>query len=133
MHDTSREMRKFGLVVGGVFAGIGAYVLWRAGAATLGARICGGLGGALVLAGLLCPRALLPVHRFWMALAHVLGWVNTRLILSAVFYTGFVLARAYLWLRREDPMARRPAPALATYWSDVRTRPAGRKSYEHPF
>jgi len=42
------------------------------------------------------PRGLYPFYRVWMAIAGVLGWINTRLLLGIVFYLlilpiGFVM------------------------------------------
>jgi hypothetical protein len=36
--------------------------------------------------GLAFPRVLQPIHRAWMALALVLSWVMTRVILALTFY-----------------------------------------------
>ncbi len=32
------------------------------------------------------PKAIYPFYRIWMAIALVIGWINTRLILAIVFY-----------------------------------------------
>lgn len=36
--------------------------------------------------GLLWPRALAPLNRVWLAMGHVLGWVNSKIILGFVFF-----------------------------------------------
>lgn len=44
---------------------------------------------ATVIAGilyLLYPKGIYPFYRIWMAIASVIGWVNTRVILAFVFY-----------------------------------------------
>jgi hypothetical protein len=45
-----------------------------------------GLGGLLIPLGLLMPAVLAPVFKVWMKVGHVLGWINTRIILGALFY-----------------------------------------------
>jgi hypothetical protein len=81
---TVRDLRWFGVAVGGVLAGIGLWpLLWSGAAPRLWALAC---GGVLIAAGLAAPRALAPIHRGWMALGHVLGWINTRIILTFFFY-----------------------------------------------
>jgi hypothetical protein len=47
---------------------------------------------AVVLVGLAyaAPRLLEPFYRGWMRLGHVLGWINSRIILGAVFYLVFL-------------------------------------------
>ena len=125
------ELRKFGLLVGGIFAAIGAFILWRNETVTSGVAVFGGIGLSLIGLGLLFPPALRPIHKVWMFLAHILGWINTRLILGAVFYVGFALARLFLLVCRRDPMLRRPDPSADSYWCDARqTDPV---SLEHPF
>lgn len=81
---TAAEGRRFGLTVGGVFLAIGALLHWR-GRATA-SIICLVAGGALALAGLAIPRALGPVYRAWMGLAHLLSKVTSPLLMGAVYY-----------------------------------------------
>jgi hypothetical protein len=79
-----KELRNFGLIVGGVFLIIGMWPLvWRGEGMRLWAL---GLGGVLVTLGLLLPAALAPVFKVWMKVGHVLGWINTRIILGILFY-----------------------------------------------
>ena len=79
-----KELRSFGLLVGGVFAVIALWpMVVRGDALRLWAA---GLGGSLILAGALAPTILAPVHKGWMWIGHVLGWINTRILLGIVFY-----------------------------------------------
>jgi len=52
---------------------------------------------ALVFSALVFPKALGPLHRVWMAVGDILGWINTRLILSLLFFLVFTPAG---WIRR---------------------------------
>jgi len=133
MGSSSNELRKFGLVVGGVFAAIAGFVYWRHGSLGPGSWTCAGVGAPLLLLALVYPPALRPVHRVWMAIAHVLGWINTRIILGAVFYVVFTIARLFLAIFRKDLMRRRPDPALETYWNEIPPRGRTPEFYEHPF
>ncbi len=36
--------------------------------------------------GLLWPRALAPLNRVWLAIGHVLGWINSKIILGFIFF-----------------------------------------------
>ena len=112
-----RALRRFGLVVGGVLAGVGLVVLWRRGwspgVLSLG---LGGVGGLLGMLGLAAPRALRPVFVAWMTLALAMGFVMTRVLLSLFFF--LVLTPAGL-LRRtfgRSPVLTRPDPEARSYW-----------------
>jgi hypothetical protein len=79
-----QELRSFGLTVGAVFLGIGLWpVLWSGADPRLWALA---LGAVLMLCAWIAPRVLAPAHRGWTALGHVLGWINTRIILGLFFY-----------------------------------------------
>jgi hypothetical protein len=80
-----RQLRMFGLTVGGAFGLLGALSLWRGSAPY---PYLFALSGILIGLGLICPMVLKRVHRVWMAFALVLGWVMTRVILSVLFYAG---------------------------------------------
>ena len=81
---TQKELRHFGLLVGAVFAVIGLWPLvFRSEPLRLWAL---GPGGLLILLGAVLPQVLAPIHKGWMWLGHVLGWINTRILLGIVFY-----------------------------------------------
>lgn len=81
--STHRELRNFGLVVGGAFTALGIFLLVRGAG---GYRYFLPLGAGLVVLGLIRPVLLRPLYRAWMALSVVLGWFMTRVILSVLFY-----------------------------------------------
>jgi Saxitoxin biosynthesis operon protein SxtJ len=116
-----KQLRNFGLMVGGIFAAIGLWPLVIRGQNPRFWAVA--LGLALVLPALARPRSLQLVYRVWMALGNALSWINTRIILSAVFY-GLVTPMG-LAMRRfgHDPMGRRFGPNVDTYRVAGRPRP----------
>lgn len=90
---TRKELRQFGLLVGAVFTVIGLWPLvFRGETLRLWAV---GSGGSLIVLGAILPQFLAPFHRGWMGIGHLLGWINTRILLGIVFYAlvtpiGFV-------------------------------------------
>jgi Saxitoxin biosynthesis operon protein SxtJ len=78
-----KQLRSFGLMVGGIFTAIGAWPLVGAQPLRWWAI---GLGGLLMVLGGTVPQVLALPYRGWMAVGHVLGWINTRIILGIVFY-----------------------------------------------
>ena len=77
------EGRKFGVTVGIAFLVLAGLLWWRQKGA---APYVGGLGGALVLAGLLVPTLLGPVFRGWMGLAHLLSKVTTPIFMGIIYF-----------------------------------------------
>lgn len=55
---------------------------------------------------LVWPASLDRVYRGWMAIGHVLGWINTRIILGIMFYGLFLPVGMLMRLLGKDPLAR---------------------------
>jgi hypothetical protein len=120
-----KALRRFGLVVGGVFAGIAAVSAWPNGwAVGSTAAVLGAVGGALLVLGLAAPALLRPVYRVWMGLAFVLGFVMTRVILTVVFVGLVVPIGLVLRLFGKDFLDERFDRSAPSYW-----RP---KTYDDP-
>jgi len=108
-----KELRKFGLMVGGIFGAIGVWpVVIRGQHPRLWAVM---LFVALVLPALVRPRSLAQVHRVCMTLGNALNWINTRIILGLVFYGLITPMGLAMRLLGHDPMRRRAGPAVDTY------------------
>lgn len=115
--DTGRKaLRNFGLVVGGVFAGIAAVIAWRS--AVLGPWVLGlgSVGTTLVAFGLAAPRVLRPLFRVWMGLAVVLGFVMTRVLLTVVFVLLLVPIGLVLRLLGKDLLRLKLDRSAVSYW-----------------
>jgi hypothetical protein len=83
---------------------------------------------ALVSLGLVVvaviPSAARLFHRLWMGLAHVLGTVNSTVVLSILYFVVITpIGRLVRWTGH-DPLTRR-GPRAASYWI---TRPRTRQS-----
>jgi hypothetical protein len=120
--------RAFGISVGGVtllFAGLA----WWRGRDTVALTLVA-VGGVLLLCGLIAPLVLKHVHRGWWKLAVVLGWVNSRVLLTVLFVLVLtpvgLLARA---LGRSPLRGRRGE----SQWHAYTVRRADPRHYEHLF
>ena len=78
-----RQLRKFGLLVGGVFAVLGLLFLAR-GRSHFPYFLVPGV--VLVGLGLVFPRALREVYVVWMSLALLVGFVVSNVLLTLFFY-----------------------------------------------
>ena len=108
-----KQLRSFGLIVGGVFALIGLWPPVVYGADPRWWSVV--LAGGLIVTAAVYPKALFRLHKLWMALGHVLGWVNTRIILGLIFYgvvTPIGLIRRCLG---KDPMGKELRPDAVSY------------------
>ena len=110
---TTKVLRQFGFMVGGVFLFIAVWpFLWRHEEVRLWAAVPGSL---LVLIGSGAPSLLKPVYQGWMALGHALGWINTRIILGVLFYGIVTPMGVVMRLTGRDPMQRSFDPTAQTY------------------
>lgn len=83
IRPTARECRKLGLVFLVALGVFGGLTVWRSGPWGWWPV---GAGAGLGLLGLLWPAGMKPIYLAWMALATVLGYFMSRLLLSVIFY-----------------------------------------------
>src|SRR5437870_10306096 len=119
---TTKQLRSFGLTVGGIFALIGLWPFMIRNADIRWWAVV--VAGFLISPALVYPKSLFWIYKGWMMLGHILGWINTRIILGLVFYvlvtpTGFVRR-----LLGKDPMGRQISPELDSYRVIRKPRPA---------
>ena len=60
------------------------------------------IAGILWTLAIVLPISLAPVYRLWMKIGHVLGWINTRIILGIMFYLIFLPVGLILRLAGKD-------------------------------
>lgn len=84
---TIKDLRSFGLLMGGVFLIVAVWPLVIHGESL---RVWAGLIAAVFGAmGVLFPKGLRPLHHVWMKIGEKLGWINSRIILSLLFFGMF--------------------------------------------
>jgi hypothetical protein len=125
----TKQLRSFGLLVGGIFAAIG---IWPALFHGEDLRLWGVIvGAALLLPAMAFPKMLALPHRGWMGLSEILSWINTRIILGVVF---FLLLTPIGIIRRmfgKDPMGAKVKPEENTYRIARQTRPASHMTRQY--
>lgn len=110
---SNSQERKTALVVAFVLFLIALWNIYK-GRVTL-AAVFAGVSGVLVVIGLFVPLAARGFHRFWMGIAGVLGYVNSRILLSLLYYGLLTPVGLVRRLMGRDPMRRR-GPAEQSYW-----------------
>ena len=126
---TRNELRQFGLLVGAVFTVIGLWPLvFRGEPVRLWAT---GIGGLLIACGGILPQLLAPIYTGWMWIGHILGWINTRILLSIVFYGLVTPIGLVCRLMGKDTMRQAFAASSTTY--RVSRSPRPRSHMKHQF
>lgn len=124
-----KQLRSFGLMVGGIFLLIGLWpIIWRGGTPRIWAV---GIGATLMVLGLIVPGSLEYVYRAWMAVGHALGWINTRIILGIFFYGILTPIGLMMRLLGKDLIPLKPVPDAGTY--RVKREPRPSSHYKHQF
>ena len=98
---STKQLRSFGFLVGGIFALLGLGPLLFGKEMRPWAVIP---AGALLFLATVVPRSLAPIHRVWMKIGHVLGSINTKIILTVTFFGLFVPMGFVMRLAGKDPM-----------------------------
>jgi|WetSurMetagenome_2_1015567.scaffolds.fasta_scaffold14051_5 hypothetical protein len=91
------------------------------------------VAAAFLLLGLVAPRALREIHRVWMGLAFVLGWLVSRIILCAVFFGIITPIAVVMKLAGTDVLREKIDRNAATYWIPREPGADDPKRCEKPF
>lgn len=125
---TRKELRQFGFLVGAVFTIIGLWPLVFRGEPV---RLwVAGMGGLLIVIGGLLPSVLAPIHKGWMWIGYILGWINTRILLGIVFYALVTPIGLVFRLMGKDTMRQTIAKSSTTYRVVRPPRPHSHMKYQ---
>ena len=126
-----RTEREFGLIVGGMLLLLSGCWIYR-GKFHAVTQVTLPLGAILVLLGIVIPRALVYPNKAWMALAEVLSYISTRIILAFVYFVVITPIGFIKRLSGWDPLNRRAASS-ESYWRDYSARQRNPRHYEKMF
>lgn len=88
------NLRQFGITMGIVLILFGGLFLWRDKDYYIYLFI---IATVFMILGLAVPFVLKPIHKAWMTISIILGWIMTRVILSILFY---LVVTPTSWLAR---------------------------------
>jgi hypothetical protein len=124
-----KSLRKFGITMGLAILVITAVILIRHRHSPLPTAI---IAAVFFIAAFVLPAALKPIYIFWMRLAFVLGFLNTRLILIIIFYAVFTPVGLILRLFRIDHLERKFLPR-ESYWKKKESAARPVADYQRQF
>ena len=111
---TKKELRQFGTVMGiflVLFLGLLIPWVWE-----FPFPVWPWIAAAVFIgSALIAPVLLKPIYIVWMKLSHVLGWINTKILLTIVFYVIFLPIGMIMRLLGKDPMHRKFDKSTKTY------------------
>ncbi|MCI0620409.1 MAG: SxtJ family membrane protein [Acidobacteria bacterium] len=125
---SAKQLRSFGLLVGGVFAILGAWpALFRAANPRLWALLT---AAALVVPAVVFPSVLQPLYRGWMFIGAMLGWINTRIILGFIFCVVFTPVGLLMRLFGRDTLNLKSKPTMDSYRVTREPRPGSHMKHQ---
>jgi len=130
---SKQELRKFGFIMGGMIALVfGLLFPWLGDKTTQTWPIWPFIITAVfwVLA-LVVPQLLEPVNTIWLKFGNIMGWINSRIILGAMFYLVIFPIGLILKLLGKDGMNRKWKKESKTYRRIV--KPRDKSHLEKPF
>lgn len=127
---TRAQARNTACVVAAVLLTLAAWQFYRG--RVTAAAVLGGVALALLVAGLFVPAAARRFHAFWMRIAAVLGHVNSRVLLTLMYYGVFTPYSLASRLARRDPLRRRGRPQ-ESYWVERRQTRQSKEQFERLF
>lgn len=74
------------------------------------------VAAGILLVTLLTPLVIKPIYRGAMFIAHLLGWINTRIILGLIYYLLFSPVSLVMKIIGRDPLQRQLNKEVKTYW-----------------
>ena len=125
-----RALKEFGILMGGVSLITSLIVYFKHG-------VISGQGLFLTViflfAGFFAPLSLRLAHRLWMHLAFCLGWINTRILVTLIFYAVFVPLGLCIRLFKVDLLDLKIEKKAPTYWRKKDTAVFSREKLERLF
>ncbi len=128
--SSNKKLREFGLLIGFIAVIISALLIYKGNNSYL---YFGGIGLALILLGIVFPKALLPFQKGWMIFAVILGFFSTRIILGILFYLVITPMGLAAKLFGKDFLDRKTESEKISYWIKRKETEYGKEETERQF
>ena len=127
---TTKELRSFGLIMAGMLIGLfGFFFPWVFDFTYPAWPWYVAL--AFAIPAIFLPQSLKYPFKLWMFIGHILGWINTRIILTIVFFFLFTPMGMVARLFGYDPLRLKRDPKATTY--RIKSEQQENKGMEHPY
>lgn len=127
---TIHEARKTTLVVAAAFA-LASALFWYRGRQTA-LIVAFAIAIALTTIALFIPKLVKSFHRGWMTFAFALGYVNSRILLTLIYFLIFVPYSIVSRLVGRDPLQIRQKPS-DSYWHKRQATRQTQEQFERLF
>jgi Saxitoxin biosynthesis operon protein SxtJ len=124
-----KTITSFALIVSAALLVIAA-IQWRRGAPQWVLVTLLSIVAALLLGAAFAPSLLRPVYRVWMRIGEALAWVNTRILLTLIFFLVVTPIGVLMRLFGRSPIA---TTRKDSYWTDVEPHSYGDRHVEKQF
>jgi Saxitoxin biosynthesis operon protein SxtJ len=127
---TTEQARKTCLLVAGALTAVATILWWRG--RMNSAIVFGSVAAVLLLIGLFMPPPARLFHRAWMTFALALGYVNSRIILTIIYFLVFVPYGVVSRLVGRDPLQLRE-DGKESYWTRRQITRQSKEQFERLF
>ncbi len=128
---TKKQLRTFGIALS-VFLAITGLINFLKGNITFYQWLLG-VAIFIFLITITASIVIKPVYRAAIFFAHILGWINTRLILGIIFYFVFTPISIIFKIIKNDPLDRKFDKQAKTYWNTNLPKIANKEQYLKQF
>ncbi|HID40226.1 MAG TPA: hypothetical protein EYP36_12035 [Calditrichaeota bacterium] len=111
----SKSLKHFGWLVGGILIILAAFFYYRRFSFTM-IGLFFSAGFLLTVFSFTAPRQLKHVYKGWMALAFLLGWLMSRILLTLIFYAIITPLGIAAKLFGKQFLALKTDPKSKSYW-----------------
>ena len=125
-----KELRQFGITIGIVLSLLGVLFLWREKDWYAYLFIISIL---FLFLGSVLPLLLKPIHKIWMSVAILLGWLITRIILCVLFLLVVTPIGLCARLSGNDFLNLKFNSNVNSYWIPRKHIKLDKKNYENQF
>jgi len=122
-----KENRKFGITVAGIFLLLALYHYLEKHSVSYSLVIT---SAVLMLLAFSLPQILSPVRKFWEILGHILGIVNTYIILTLIYGLLFIPLGYAMKLFNKDLLDIKLKSEMKSYWEHKSTQSRSSMKYQ---